>query len=208
MRHLKEAIQLQPAVSFNLALLAACHGQLGDNRAAADALGVGFGFALERAGLGSARKLVGQFYHRDLTVLKVMFSALLVAMLGLFWMSRLGLLDLQALYVPPTFIAPQLLGGVLFGSGLIVAGLCPGTACVSAATGRIDGMFVLLGMFVGMIGTGLLLHRWVGLYESSARGAWTLPQLLDAPYGVVVAAVVVLALAAFAIAQRIERRPR
>ena len=171
-------------------------------------LGVGFGFALERAGLGSARKLVGQFYHRDLTVLKVMFSALLVAMLGLFWMSRLGWLNLQALYLPPTFIAPQLLGGVLFGSGLIVAGLCPGTACVSAATGRIDGMFVLLGMFVGMVGIGLLLQRWAGFYESSARGAWTLPELLDVPYGGIVAAVVVLAMAAFVIAERLERRQR
>ncbi len=171
-------------------------------------VGVGFGFALERAGLGSARKLTGQFYGRDLSVLKVMFSALLVAMLGLFWLSWLGLLDLQALYVPPTFVWPQLAGGVLFGSGLIVAGLCPGTACVSAATGRIDAVFVLLGMFVGMLVVGLLLQRWAAFFESSAHGAWTLPQLLDLPYGVIVAVVVVLALAAFFVAERIERGTR
>jgi uncharacterized protein len=170
-------------------------------------VGLGFGFALERAGLGSARKIAAQFYGRDLSVLKVMFSALLVAMLGLFWLSRLGLLDLAAVYVPETFVWPQAAGGLLFGAGMIVAGLCPGTACVSAATGRVDGLFVLLGLFVGMAGCGLLLGHFEAFYTSSAHGAWTLPQLLDLPYGVVVAAVVVLALAAFALAERLERRP-
>lgn len=176
--------------------------------AVAVALGIGFGFALERAGLGSARKLVAQFYGRDLTVLKVLFSALVVAMLGVFWLARFGVLDLAAVYVPETWLAPQIFGGVLFGAGLIVAGLCPGTACVSAATGRIDGLFVLLGMLAGMIGVGLLLDRLAVFYESGARGAWTLPVLLDVSYGGVVAGVVVLALAAFAAAEYIERRVR
>lgn len=171
-------------------------------------LGVGFGFALERAGLGSARVLVGQFYGRDLRVLKVMFSAVLVAMLGVFWLSRFGLLELSAVYVPPTWLGPQLAGGVLFGAGLIAAGLCPGTACVAAATGRIDGAFVLLGLLAGMLATGLLLGRWADFYGSSARGAWTLPDLLGLPYGVVVFAVVLLALAAFVVAERIERGGR
>jgi len=181
---------------------------LGASLLVALVLGVGFGFALERAGLGSARKLVGQFYGRDLSVLKVMFSALLVAMLGVFWLSRLGLLDLRALYVPQTFVWPQLAGGLLFGAGLIVAGLCPGTACVSAATGRIDGLFVLFGIFAGMLGVGLVLHRFMEFYESSAHGAWTLPELMGLPYGVVVGAVVAMALAAFGVAEWIERRAR
>lgn len=169
-------------------------------------LGIGFGVALERAGLGNARKLVAQFYGRDLTVLKVMFSALLVAMLGVFWLGRWGWLDLDALYVPPTFVLPQLVGGLLFGAGLIVAGLCPGTACVSAASGRIDGVFVLAGLFAGMLATGLLLPRFAHFYTSTAQGAWTLPQWLHLSYGAVVALVVVLALLAFAAAEWLERR--
>lgn len=176
--------------------------------AAALGLGIGFGFALERAGLGSARKLVAQFYWRDLAVLKVLFSALVTAMLGVFWLSRFGLLDLAAVHVPETFVGPQLAGGVLFGAGLIVAGLCPGTACVSAATGRIDGVFVLLGIFSGMLLIGLILRKFERFYTSTAHGAWTLPELFDVPYGAVVAAVVVLALAAFAVAERIERGAR
>ena len=183
-------------------------GALGASLGAAVALGVGFGFALERAGLGSARKLVGQFYGRDLAVMKVMFSALVVAMLGVFWLSRWGLLDLRAVYVPLTYLWPQLFGGLLFGAGLVVAGLCPGTACVSAATGRVDGLFVVLGFFAGMIGVGLLLEGFADFYTSGAHGTWTLPELTGLPYGTVVAAVVVLALAAFAGAEWIERRVR
>jgi len=179
---------------------------LGASLAAAVALGAGFGFALERAGLGSARKLIGQFYGRDFTVMKVMFSALVVAMLGVFWLSRLGLLDLQAVYVPPTYLWPQLCGGLLFGAGLVVAGLCPGTACVAAATGRVDGLFVLCGFFAGMLGVGLVSGDIAGFFESGAHGAWTLPELTGLPYGVVVAAVVMLALAAFAFAEWFERR--
>ena len=48
----------------------------------ASALGIGaaFGWTLERAGLGNARKLAGQFYGTDFTVVKVMFSAIVTAM--------------------------------------------------------------------------------------------------------------------------------
>src|SRR5690242_15501077 len=79
------------------------------------ALGVGmaFGWTLERAGLGSARKLAGQFYLTDLTVVKVMFAAILTAMLGVFWLGRLGFLDMHRLFVPATFVVPQLAGGLV-----------------------------------------------------------------------------------------------
>lgn len=181
---------------------------LGGSLAVAVLLGVGFGFALERAGLGSARKLVGQFYGRDLTVLKVMFSALLVAMLGVYWLARLGVLELGLVYLPDTWLWPQLVGALLFGAGLITAGLCPGTACVAAATGRLDGLVVMLGIFVGMLVMGLLLPGFSTFFVSTPRADWTLPQALDLPYGVVVAAIVLLALVAFVAAERIEQRYR
>jgi uncharacterized membrane protein YedE/YeeE len=110
--------------------------------------------------------------------------------------------------VPLTYLWPQLFGGLLFGAGLVVAGLCPGTACVAAATGRIDGVFVVLGFLAGMFAVGLLLNGFTAFYESGAHGAWTLPELTGLPYGAVVAAVVALALAAFAGAEWIERRVR
>jgi len=50
--------------------------------AAAFIIGLAFGFSLEQAGFGSSRRLAGIFYFQDMTVLKVMFTAVLVAMLG------------------------------------------------------------------------------------------------------------------------------
>ncbi|MFN7942140.1 MAG: YeeE/YedE thiosulfate transporter family protein [Thermoanaerobaculia bacterium] len=185
-------------------------GGIGEGGALAAALGIGvaFGFALERAGLGSARKLMGQFRAADWTVFKVMFSALVTAMLGAFWLGRLGVLDLAAVYVPETFLGPQLAGGLVFGVGFAVAGLCPGTSCVAAASGRGDGLAVVGGMFAGVLATGLLLAPFAAFYASGARGAWTLPAALGVPYGVVVAGVVAMALAGFAVAERFERRAR
>jgi len=168
--------------------------------------GVAFGATLERAGLGSARKLVGQFYGTDLTVFKVMFSAIVVAMLGAFWLGRIGLLDLSRVEVPGTWLVPQAVGGVVFGVGLAMAGLCPGTSCVAAASGRGDGLAVVAGMFSGVLITGVAFAPLRGLYEATARGPLTLPGWLGVPYGAVVVAVVAIALVGFAAAERIERR--
>jgi uncharacterized protein len=170
------------------------------------AIGVAFGAALERAGLGSARKLVGQFYGTDLTVFKVMFSAIVVAMLGAFWLGRLGVLDLARVDVPETWLVPQLVGGALFGVGMATAGLCPGTSCVAAASGRGDGLAVLGGIFTGVLVTGLAFAPLRGLYGATARGVLTLPAWLGLPYGAVVLAVVAIALVGFRVAERIEGR--
>jgi hypothetical protein len=169
-------------------------------------IGIAFGWTLERAGLGSAPKLAGQFYLTDLTVFKVMFSAIVTAMLGAFWLSRLGILDLSQVYIPETFLLPQLAGGLLFGVGFVVAGLCPGTSCVAAATGRGDGAMVMIGMFSGVLITGLAFAPLQHFYESTSRGSLTLPDLLRVPYGVVVCAIVAMALIGFQVAERLERR--
>ncbi len=170
------------------------------------AIGVAFGWTLERAGLGSAPKLAGQFYLTDLTVFKVMFSAIVTAMLGAYWLSRLGILDLSRVYIPETYLLPQLASGLLFGAGFVIAGLCPGTSCVAAATGRGDGALVMLGMFGGVLATGLAFAPLQRFYESTPHGSLTLPALLNVPYGVVVCAVVAMALIAFQVAERLEKR--
>lgn len=185
-------------------------GAFGDHGAlvVAVVIGVAFGWCLERAGMGSARKLAGQFYLTDLTVFKVMFSAIVTAMLGAFWLGRLGLLDLSRVYIPETFVVPQLVGGLVFGAGFVIGGLCPGTSCVAAVTGRGDGMTLLAGMFSGVLLTGLGFNRLASFYESTALGAFTLPQLLHVPYGVAVAAVVFVALGGFRAAELVETRMR
>jgi uncharacterized protein len=169
-------------------------------------IGVAFGWLLESAGLGSARKLVAQFYLRDLTVLKVLFSALVTAMLGSFWLDRIGWLDLGAVYLPETFLVPQALGGALFGGGLVLAGLCPGTACVAAATGRRDGLVVMGGLVGGIVVFDLAFDALDQVYGSTALGAVTLFEVLQMPAGMVVALVTAMAIGVFAGVARLERR--
>lgn len=168
-------------------------------------IGFAFGWFLERGGLGSARKLAGQFYLTDLTVFKVLFSALLTAMLGAFWLDRLGLLDLSLVYLPETYVLPQAVGGALFGAGFLVGGLCPGTSCVAAAAGRLDGVAVIGGMLAGVLAFNLAFDSLAPFYESTPLGAVTLTDLADIPHGVGVAIVTACALAGFAVAARIER---
>lgn len=162
-------------------------------------IGIAFGFALERAGLGNARKLAGQFYFTDLTVFKVMFSAIVTAMLGVFW---LGLTDVS---VPETYLLPQLIGGSIFGIGFVCAGLCPGTSCVSAATGSTDGVMVVAGMFGGVLLSGVANISGTSFYNATPRGPLTFPQLLGIPEGVLVFVVTAFALTLFLLAQRFER---
>ena len=183
-------------------------GRFGDGTSlvVAVVLGIAFGWFLERGGMGNARKLSGQFYLTDLSVLKLMFSAILTAMLGLFWLSWAGLLDLSRVYVPETFIAPQLLGGLVFGVGFVVGGLCPGTSCVAAATGRKDGLALIAGMLAGVFVFGEAYPGIERFADSTARGSWTLPQALGLSYGTVVGLIVVAALGAFAGAEWLERR--
>jgi uncharacterized membrane protein YedE/YeeE len=183
-------------------------GAFGEKASFAVALliGIAFGWVLERSGMGSARKLSGQFYLRDMTVFKVMFTAIITAMLGVFWLGWLGIVDVSRIYVPETFIAPQLIGGLIFGAGFAIGGLCPGTSCVSAATGRADGLAVVLGMFAGVMVTGLAFERLASFYNSTARGALTIPDVTGVSYGVVVFAIVLLAIAGFRVAEALERR--
>lgn len=169
-------------------------------------IGIAFGATLERAGLGSAQKLAGQFYLTDLTVLKVMFSAIVTAMLGLFWLGRLGLLDLSRVYVPETYLVPQLAGGLVFGAGFVLAGLCPGTSCVAAASGRGDGAMTMAGMFAGVFATGVLFAPLDRFAQSTALGVRQLPEVLHVTYGTMVLAVATAALGSFYVAERIERR--
>ena len=169
-------------------------------------IGVAFGWCLESAGMGSARKLAAQFYLTDLTVFKVMFSAIVTAMLGLFWLGRLGMLDLSRVYVPETYLVPQLTGGLIFGVGFALGGLCPGTSCVAAVTGRLDGVALVMGMWSGVLATGLFFPALAHFYERTPRGALTLPSVVHVSYGVAVMVVVLVALAAFLAAERLEAR--
>lgn len=169
-------------------------------------IGIGFGFFLERAGFGNARKLAAQFYFTDMAVLKVMFSAIVTAMLGIYYLGWIGFLDFSLLYLTPTNLLPQMVGGLLLGFGFVIGGYCPGTSAVSASTGRIDGMVYLAGVFAGIFVFGEMFPILGDFVNATPMGTVTLYQLWNIPYGVLVFAVVVMAVAAFAAAEWGERK--
>lgn len=168
-------------------------------------IGIGFGFFLERAGFGSARKLAAQFYFYDMTVFKVMFTAIVTAMLGVYFLGVFGWLDVNLIYYTPTYIVPQIVGGFLLGFGFILGGYCPGTSVVSTSVGRIDGLFFLLGVFLGILFYGEVYPLISDFVHLTAMGKQTLYEVLHIPYGVVVFIVVVIAVGGFAGASYLEK---
>ena len=168
-------------------------------------IGFAFGFVLEIAGFGNSRKLAAQFYLKEMTVLKVMFSAIIVAMVLIFLSTAVGLLDYNLIWVNPTYLVPGIVGGLVMGVGFIVGGFCPGTSLVSAATLKLDGIMFVLGVFFGIF----LFGETVGLYEdfwySTYMGRFTVMDLFNASTGVVVLLIVLAALLAFAGAELSEK---
>ena len=184
------------------------HGFFGNGTSLLIALSIGifFGFFLERGGLGNATKLVGQFYFYDMTVFKMMFTAIITAMLGLFWLSYFGFLDLSLVYLIPTYIIPQIIGGFVFGIGFVMGGLCPGTSCVSLTTGRLDAVVLIFGMIFGIFIFGEAFPLIRDFYYSTPMGNATFPQILPISYGALVFIVVIIAIAGFVVAEKIEKK--
>ncbi len=169
-------------------------------------VGIGFGFFLERAGFGSARKLTAQFYLTDLAVFKVMFTAIVTAALGLYYLGWMGILDLSLVYLTPTWVLPQLVGGLVLGAGFVIGGYCPGTTLVAVATGKLDALVNVVGIFAGILAFGEVFPLVKGFYGSTAMGVQTLPRWSGIPYGVLLLAIVLMALGGFVGAEALERR--
>lgn len=169
-------------------------------------LGVGFGFVLERAGFGNAKTLAGQWYGYNFAVLRVMFTAIVVAMVGLFGLHYVGVVDFSLVYVNETFLWPQLVGGLIFGVGFAVGQYCPGTAVVACATGKIDAMVFMGGFFGGLLLFFFAYDALEPFYLSGDMGRVLLSDVLGVPAGVVVFLVVVIALGAFALTHVIDRK--
>jgi uncharacterized protein len=167
-------------------------------------VGVAFGVVLERAGLGDSRVIAAQFTGRNFAVVRVMFGAIVTAMLGILWLDVAGLLDVRAIAIPPTDLAGQTVGAVIFGGGFAIAALCPGTACVAAASGRREGVAAVGGLIIGTALTALLWPVFDGTLAPSAREGAQLPDDLGIPIGVVVVGITSLAIAAFSVSRRFD----
>lgn len=134
--------------------------------------GVLFGFALENAGFGSPAKLTAQFRLTDWSVFKVMFTAIVVAAVGLWGLRVLGLLEADSLFVPQALVMASAVGGALIGLGFAVGGYCPGTSMVGMASGRLDALVFVLGLFIGTT-------AFAGLYGDAIRAMMAIGEMID-----------------------------
>ena len=169
-------------------------------------IGFAFGFVLERAGFGDSRKLAAQFYLHDMTVLKVMFTAIVTCMVLVLWGTGLGWIDFDKVWVNPTYLWPGIVGGLVFGVGFVVGGYCPGTSLVAAATLKLDGLLFVLGALGGIALFGYTIPGLEQFWNLSGNyGRFTLDEWLHLSLPAVGVLVVLMALAMFSAGEAIER---
>lgn len=169
-------------------------------------IGIAFGVILERVGLGDPRVIAGQLLGRDFTVVRVMFGAIVTAMLGVVWAGAAGWIDPSTIAMPPTDLSAQALGSVIFGGGFALAALCPGTACVAAASGRRDGLAAVGGMFVGTALTPVAWPVVRGAVSNAPREGATLATDLGVPVGIVVVLLTAAAVLAMIVGRLMDSR--
>lgn len=169
-------------------------------------IGIAFGFILEQAGFSSSKKLAGVFYGYDFTVLRVFFTAGVTAMSGVIILGYLGWLDTDFIYINPTYLEAAILGGVIMGFGFIIGGYCPGTSIAGAAIGKIDAMFFVGGGLIGVFLFAEGYPMFEGIYNASFLGNIRIFNSLGMSQGIFALLLIVVAVAAFIMTTKIERK--
>ncbi len=149
-------------------------------------MGICFGFLLQRSGVTHYDVIMGQLLLKDWTVIKVMMSAVITGMVGIYLLKIPGLVRLHK---KTGSFGATVIGGLIFGIGFAILGYCPGTMAGAVAQGSLDA---LLGGVVGMlIGTGL----YAAMYDRLERrilhvgefGKRTIPEMLNVkPWPVII----------------------
>jgi hypothetical protein len=169
-------------------------------------IGIGFGFVLEGSGFSSSRKLAGVFYGYDTVVLKVFFTGAITAMLGLLFFSLFGWIDLNLIYVNPTFLYSAIGGGVIMGAGFIMGGFCPGTSFCGASIGKIDAMIFVIGLFLGVLFFAEGYPLWEEFYNAKFLGFPKISESLGLSDGLMALGVIIIALIMFWIGEWTEKK--
>ncbi len=154
-----------------------------------------FGFLLQKAQVLRFEKQVGFLLLKDMTIIKFMFSAILVGVIGIYLLSDLGIITLK---IKATYVGAQIIGGLLFGVGWAVAGYCPGTSVGALAEGRFHAAWVIIGMLVGAaIYAELYPMMKESILQWGQLGKITIPEIFHLPHWVVIGAVVFIILSLF-----------
>jgi hypothetical protein len=139
-------------------------------------------------------------------VLKVFFTAAITGMLGLLFLSLFGWLNLNLVYINPTYLYSAIAGGIIMGAGFILGGFCPGTGFCAATIGKIDAMFFIIGLFLGVLIFAEGYPLWEGFYKAKYLGIPTLSQVLGLKDGVVVLGIIIVAMGMFYVGEWAEKK--
>ena len=166
--------------------------------------GLAFGFLLQKGGVGKYHILLGQLLLQDWTVVKIMMTAVVVGMVGIFVLHHFAKVNL---HLKPTKLGPNIMGGLLFGAGFALIGYCPGTGAAALGQGSWDALFGIAGLVAG----SWLYAELSGMLKKTVEkwgdlGKLTLADALHIPRGVVVVALTVLLTAALVALERIYPR--
>ena len=153
--------------------------------------GIIFGFLLQKGGVTKYDVIVGQLLLEDFTVLKVMLSAVVTGMVGIYFMKTLGWVQLHP---KPGSAGMSIIGGLIFGIGFAVLGYCPGTIAGAVGNGYLDA---LIGGVIGILaGAGLFASLYPkvidGILKKGDFGTITLPALFKVNEWIVVFPMAVL----------------
>ena len=146
--------------------------------------GVLFGFFLQKGRAARYDKQIGALRLIDMTVVKFMFSAILVGMVGIYLLKDLGMIKLD---VKSTILGANILGGLIFGIGWGLLGYCPGTAAGALGEGRWDALWGMLGMLAG---AAVFAEAYPALKKTVLTwgdfGEITLPDMLGVSHWVII----------------------
>lgn len=152
--------------------------------------GVAFGFLLQKGGVGKFHVLIGQLLLEDWTVVKIMVSAVIVGMIGVYAMHAAGLVEL---HVKETRFGANIAGGLIFGVGFALAAYCPGTNIAALGQGNWDAIIVAAGLIAGsylFAEASSVLGRTIGKWGD--RGKLTLAEVTHLPLKILVPGLAVL----------------
>jgi len=137
-------------------------------------MGIIFGFLLQKGGAGKYDIILGQLLLKDFTVIKIMLSAVVTGMIGIYILKGFGLVQLHP---KPGSIGMTVVGGLIFGVGFAVLGYCPGTISAAIGQGNLDALF---GGLIGiLVGSGIFAHLYPslqGILKKGEFGDITIPE--------------------------------
>jgi uncharacterized membrane protein YedE/YeeE len=115
------------------------------------ATGVVFGFALEKSRVFEPGAIVGQMQLRNFLMLKIFLTAVITGLIVLALLN--GMFGVK-LSLKPLLLKADIIGGLILGVGIALAGACPGTTAAQIGAGYRDAWFILLGGIAGALTYG------------------------------------------------------